>query len=154
MALEIERKYLVKDYSYREKSTEKHHLVQGYLSLNPDATVRIRISDDSAWVTIKSRNRGAVRNEWEYPIPVDDARQMLELCQGGVLSKWRYIVPVEDQKWEIDEFEGHLAPLVVAEIELDDENEIFGKPGFIGREVTGNPHYYNSSLISRKPEIE
>ena len=154
MSLEIERKFLVKDYSYREKYTEKRHLVQGYLSLNPDATVRIRISDDSAWVTIKSRNRGAVRNEWEYPIPVDDARQMLELCQGGVLSKWRYIVPVEGLKWEIDEFEGHLAPLVVAEIELDDENEFFGKPGFIGREVTGNPHYYNSSLISRKPEIE
>lgn len=154
MALEIERKYLVKDYSYREKSTEKHHLVQAYLSLNPDATVRIRISDEKAWVTIKSRNRGAVRNEWEYPIPVGDARQMLELCQGGVLSKWRYIVPVEGQKWEIDEFEGHLAPLVVAEIELDGENEVFEKPEFIGREVTGNPEYYNSSLISRKPEIE
>lgn len=154
MALEIERKYLVKDYSYREKSIERHHLVQGYLSLNPDATVRIRISDDKAWVTIKSRNRGAVRNEWEYSIPVSDARQMLNICQGGVLSKWRYIVPSGNHKWEIDEYEGNLAPLVVAEIELGAENETFEKPDFIGREVTGNPEYYNSALISHKPDIE
>ncbi|MCD8386735.1 MAG: CYTH domain-containing protein [Bacteroidales bacterium] len=145
MPLEIERKFLVPDESFKPLAVKATHIRQGYLSTNPDATVRIRITDDEAWITVKSKNHGATRGEWEYAIPVGDAEEMLRLCSSG-LEKTRYIVPWEGHTWEIDEFAGKLQGLTVAEIELKQENENFAIPPFVGEEVTGNPYYYNSNL--------
>lgn len=141
MGLEIERKFLVTDESYKTQATSFTIITQGYLSTDPDRTVRIRVAGTRAWITVKSRNSGCVRCEWEYEIPVDDAREMLTMC-GHTLDKTRY----RAGRWEIDEFHGEHAGLTIAEIELSDEHEAFEKPDFIGEEVTGNPRYYNSSL--------
>lgn len=143
MALEIERKFLVTGTGYRDVATEATLMEQAYLSRTPEATVRLRIAGDRAWLTVKGRNDGAVRHEWEYPVPVADARGMIERCADGpalVKTRWRV------GRWEVDEFHGALQGLVVAEIELEHADEPFDKPGFIGREVTGNPRYYNSIL--------
>lgn len=155
MAKEIERKFLVKDSAYRAIATTKYHIVQGYLNADPDATVRIRISDRQAFITVKSRNRGAERHEWEYPIPVGDAHQMLSLCRvSGVIDKTRYIVEASaGLRWEIDEFHGKLQGLVVAEIELPQADMAFELPDFVGREVTDDPRYYNSSLASGEAPV-
>lgn len=149
MALEIERKFLVANESFRAMAHEKHHLVQAYLSRDPDRTIRIRIYDEQAFLTIKSRNHGAVRHEWEYEIPLSDARELLGLCRGGVISKWRHIVPFGGRRWEVDEFENKLAGLIVAEVELDDDKQSIELPPFAGEEVTSDPAYYNSSLAAR-----
>lgn len=143
MGKEIERKFLVNDESYKPLASKSCHIMQGYLSVNPDSTVRVRIKDNDAYITVKTRNRGAVRNEWEYPIPIEDAREMLaEATVTPVIDKVRHIVG----RWEIDEFHGALEGLTVAEIELTSESEPFEIPSFIGREVTGDCRYYNSSL--------
>ena len=148
MALEIERKFLVTDDSYRALATGHTHMAQGYLSTDPDATVRVRIADGRARLTVKSRNRGAVRGEWEYEIPAEDARAMLESCCGTrMIEKTRYFVPAGNGLvWEVDEFAGRHAGLVVAEIELPAEDTTFEKASFIGQEVTGDIRYYNSTL--------
>lgn len=149
MAKEIERKFLVKDVSYREAASSSVEIAQGYLCREPDTTVRIRVAGECGYITVKSRNHGATRNEWEYQINVDDAREMLALC-SGVLSKTRFFVPGSDGLlWEVDEFRGALAGLVVAEIELPSEHATFALPSFAGREVTGEPEYYNSNLAAR-----
>ena len=150
MSKEIERKYLVCGSSYRHQAIQKKDMMQGYLSLDPDATVRIRIVGDKAFITIKSRNIGAVRNEWEYPVPVEEAKEMLRsCCKSRLIEKTRYIVEApHNLKWEIDEFHGSLDGLVIAEIELPDEDFEVALPDFIGEDVTGNPRYYNSSLAS------
>ncbi len=149
MSKEIERKYLVVDDSYKSMSTESHHIIQGYLSLNKEATVRLRIADDVAYITIKGINKGAIRNEWEYPIPIEDAREMLQLASGTIIEKIRHIVHYGEHKWEVDEFGGNNVGLVVAEIELRAEDEQFPLPPFIGQEVTGDPNYYNSALAAK-----
>lgn len=147
MAKEIERKYLVSDQSYRQAATEKRHILQAYLNRDPKSTVRIRIADSNAFLTIKGKNDGAVRDEWEYPIPSDDAIAMIERCASGrIIEKTRYIVPFDGYIWEVDEFAGELQGLTVAEIELPSHDSVFPLPPFIGEEVTGNPRYYNSSL--------
>lgn len=147
MAQEIERKFLVNGTSYLPMATHAINIQQGYLSRNIDSTVRIRISDNKAFITIKSRNQGAKRHEWEYPIPVDEAHEMLQECAvGKILSKTRYIVPFDGFTWEVDIFHGAQDGLAVAEIELPDENTPFNLPPFAGKEVTGNPQYYNSNL--------
>jgi len=150
MSKEIERKYLVRGSSYRHQATQKKDMMQGYLSLDPDATVRIRIVGDKAFITVKSRNIGAVRNEWEYPVPVEEAKEMLRsCCKSRLIDKTRYIVEApHNLKWEIDEFHGSLDGLVIAEIELPDEEFEVALPDFIGEDVTGNTRYYNSSLAS------
>ena len=151
MGKEIERKFLVTSSDYRALAVESHRIRQGYLSVNPDATVRVRILDDRAFLTVKSRNRAAVRGEWEYEIPLADGEELLGLCTGSaILEKVRYIVPAEPPqlRWEVDEFGGDKAGLVVAEIELPETDTAFEIPVFIGREVTGDPAYYNSSLAS------
>ncbi len=150
MSKEIERKYLVRGSSYRHQAIQKKDMMQGYLSLDPDATVRIRIVGDKAFITVKSRNIGAVRNEWEYPVPVEEAKEMLRsCCKSRLIEKTRYIVEApHNLKWEIDEFHGSLDGLVIAEIELPDEDFEVALPDFIGEDVTGNPRYYNSSLAS------
>lgn len=146
MALEIERKFLVINDDYRLMASKSVNLKQGYLSTRKESTVRIRVKNNRAYITIKGINTGATRCEWEYSIPYDDAIEMMALSQGVVIDKIRYIVEYEGFIWEIDEFKGAHDGLVVAEIELKDENETFPIPPFIGEEVTGNVAYYNSTL--------
>lgn len=148
MGKEIERKFLVKGNSYRAAASRHKHIIQAYLSADADATVRLRIMDDKAYITVKSRNEGCRRGEWEYEIPADDARQMIEQCHlDDVIEKTRYYIEFDRHTWEVDEFAGRLAGLVVAEIELSSEDDKFAKPEFIGEEVTGDSRYYNSSLL-------
>ncbi len=150
MAKEIERKFLVVNEDYKALARECQQIKQAYLNLRPEATVRVRMAGTHAWLTIKGRNSGAVRNEWEYPIPPADADAMIEECaEGTVISKRRYIVPASDALcWEVDEFYGVHAGLTVAEIELPSADTEFERPSFIGREVTGDARYYNSSLAA------
>lgn len=146
MSKEIERKFLVTDNSYKGIATEKIEITQGYLNRDPDRTVRVRLWNGEAFLTVKTRNQGIVRNEWEYRIPADDAREMLKACEG-ILEKTRYIVPAENGlKWEVDEFHGRHEGLTVAEIELPSEDYEVGFPPFIGKEVSDDPRYYNSNL--------
>lgn len=146
MATEIERKYLVKNDSYRDMASESVHIIQGYLNRDPDRTVRVRVKGEHAFLTIKGRNKGAARLEFEYPIPSEDARQLIRLCDGRVIDKIRHIVPYGGFTWEVDEFLGDLSPLIVAEVELDSPDQDPPLPPFTGDEVTGDPRYYNSSL--------
>ena len=146
MGLEIEQKYLVRNDSYRGMSTSVREIRQGYLSRVPERTVRVRTVDDKGFITVKGLTRGLVRPEYEYEIPVTDARELLTLCAPPVIEKRRYIVDYAGKKWEVDEFMGHLYPLVVAEIELNSEDEQYEIPPFIGKNVTGDPRYYNSNL--------
>lgn len=154
---EIERKFLVKDDSYKALSIRHYEIRQGYLSKEHGRTIRIRIRDNEAFITIKgpSINGGLSRFEWEKAIDIEDAKSLLQLALPGVIEKTRWIVPAESNQssaignqllWEIDEFHGRLKGMVIAEIELDDEKQRFIKPNFIGDEVTGNPRYYNSNL--------
>ena len=150
MGREIERKFLVKDDGYISMASEQVNIMQGYLSARKEATVRVRLWNDSGFITVKGPNRGAIRNEWEYPIPADDAREMLlNLADGGVIDKTRYIVPFGGHTWEVDCFHGKLEGLVVAEVELNSESETVDLPSFIGEEVTGDPQYYNSNLSAK-----
>lgn len=150
MAKEIERKYLVVNQKYRNEAVCAIDIVQGYLSRDPERTVRVRIKGDKAYLTVKGVTHGCVRDEWEYEINIDDARQMLErVATPPVLSKTRYIVPNGSFTWEVDEFHGGLEGLVLAEVELPDANvEVGSLPDFVGREVTGDERYYNSNLSS------
>lgn len=146
MAKEIERKFLVTDDSYLRLAVASHHIIQGYVSRRPEGTVRIRIRDDRAFLTIKGLTNGISRDEWEYEIPVEDARSMLEtVCEGNIVEKIRHIVPYGGLTWEVDKF---VRPkqLVVAEVELPDQSIHPATPPFVGEEVSGNPAYYNSNL--------
>lgn len=145
MAKEIERKFLICDRSLVENLSNGEEITQGYLSDNPDATVRIRIKGNCGFLTVKSRNHGATRGEWEYQIPVEDCRQMISECRiNRLITKTRY----RFDRWEIDVFHGNLEGLIIAEIELSSESESITLPSFIGREVTNDSRYYNSALIS------
>lgn len=146
MGIEIERKYLVVNEDYKQYETEVIEICQGYLSRDPERTVRVRTWNDRGYLTVKGITVGARRHEYEYEIPLADAREMLKMCIGTVLRKKRHIVEYKGHRWEIDEFLGQLAPLVTAEIELCSEDEDFELPPFVGDDVTGNPHYYNSML--------
>lgn len=146
MALEIERKFLVKDPSFINEATSSRHIEQGYLSTDTNATVRVRIYDDKALITVKGKTDGIARSEWEYPIPLNDAREMLTLCHGIVIRKDRYIIPYNGFIWEVDVFTGKYDGLCVAEIELPSPDTPFPLPPFIGQEVSGDPRYYNSML--------
>lgn len=146
---EIEHKYLVINDSYRETATHKHFICQGYLSVEPDRTIRIRRSDDRAYLTIKaSAPQGSIaRFEWEKPISLEDFNALFPHCLPGTIEKMRYIVPVENGlKVEIDEFHGLNEGLVLAEIELPSEDTPFSKPAFLGEDVTADPRFYNSYL--------
>ena len=147
MGKEIERKFLVKNDIYKEMAKCRREMAQGYLSRNPDATVRVRVAGTAGYITVKGRNDGAVRDEWEYSIPAADAEAMLRLCpEGSVLSKTRYLVDFGGRTWEVDEFHGHLEGLVVAEVELDSAGAEVEIPPFASTEVTGDARYYNSNL--------
>ena len=148
--MEIEHKFLVSG-PYKHLATDISHIVQGYLSDDPERTVRIRIRDNQATLTIKggSSSDGLSRLEWEQPIPLDQARQLLALCLPGTIDKHRHIVPYEGHRWEVDEFHGHLEGLTLAELEVPSTDTKFAIPPFLGPEVTGNPRYYNSQLRKR-----
>lgn len=145
MAHEIEHKYLVIDDSYRDMSVGIHHIKQGYLSRVPERVVRIRLLDDRGFLTVKGKNDGDIRLEFEYEIPAEDARQLLTLCEGRIIDKTRYIVPFKGFTWEVDCFAGDDG-LIVAEIELPSSDTAYPLPPFIGRNVTGQARYYNSNL--------
>jgi adenylate cyclase len=147
MAQEIERKFLVSDESWRVGATGSLRFQQGYLSSNSKATVRVRSKDDSrAVITLKSASRGMSRAEYEYDIPIEDARELLELAQPHVIAKTRHLVPFGGLTWEVDVFEGKLSGLVMAEVELSREDQQVELPGWAGREVTDDDRYFNASL--------
>jgi adenylate cyclase len=150
MGIEIERKFLLAGDAWRGQG-QATRMRQGYLCSDPERTVRVRIEGEGAVITIKSKVSGASRGEWEYPIPVADAAELLDrLCEQPLVEKTRHRIAHAGHVWEVDEFAGDNAGLVVAEIELGAEDEAFDKPDWIGREVTGDKRYYNSSLI-RQP---
>ncbi len=149
MAKEIERKFLVADDAWRELA-EGTSYRQGYLSTVKERTVRVRTIDDKGYMTVKGITVGATRAEYEYEIPAAEANEMLDsLCEQPIIEKKRYKIPQDQFVWEIDEFGGVNDGLIVAEIELEDENQEFGKPDWIGEEVTGDPRYFNSNLIAK-----
>jgi adenylate cyclase len=147
MGVEIERKFLLASDGWKGLG-QPTLMRQGYLVADPVRTVRVRIEGERAVITIKSKSTGASRGEWEYEIPVPDAAELLDrLCEQPLVEKVRHRIDHAGHTWEVDEFQGENAGLVVAEIELGSEDEAFDKPDWIGREVTGDPRYYNSSLI-------
>lgn len=152
MPIEIEHKYLVLDSSYKEYTTHKIHIYQGYLSKDKERTVRIRIADDKAFITIKGKNIGDSRAEFEYPIPLNEAQSMLtNFCIQPILEKYRHIVEYKGNTWEIDEFKGDLEGLVLAEIEIPYSEYKYDIPPFTGKNVTNDVRYYNSNLIEQIP---
>lgn len=168
--IEIERKFLVRDDSFKRLAVARYEIIQGYISKDVERTVRVRIKRElpmgigsskeeevRAYLTIKSKPNtlGFSRFEWERAIGIDDAHQLLQLCLPNPIKKSRWIVPclgTEDSmsgrglRWEIDEFHGHLSGLVLAELELNSEQQSFERPAFIGEEVTGDPRYYNANM--------
>jgi CYTH domain-containing protein len=149
VSFEIERKFLVRDTAMLA-GLAGERLVQGWIARTPRATVRVRIGDGRAWLTLKGRSEGISRRELEYPIPLGDAELCIaELCDGPVIEKTRYRLPAGPHTWEVDVFEGDNAGLVLAEIELGHEDEPFARPAWLGEEVSHDPRYYNSNLVSR-----
>lgn len=146
MPLEIERKFLVKDSGFKDMASLRVDICQGYLSRVPERTVRVRRLNDKGFITVKSKNTGAVRHEFEYQVPVEDALEMLRMCEPPIIEKSRYLVEYDGLTWEVDEFHGAKEGLIVAEVELQAEDQTFNLPPFIGKEVTGDPAYYNSNL--------
>ncbi|NIA00371.1 CYTH domain-containing protein [Massilia sp. CCM 8734] len=147
MGVEIERKFLLAGDAWRSLG-EPVLLRQGYLSTDPDRTVRVRIEGGGATLTIKGRSEDAMRGEWEYPIPLADAGELLDrLCQQPIIEKYRRRITFAGNVWEVDEFLGANAGLMFAEIELASEDQAFEKPDWIGEEVTHDRRYFNSSLI-------
>jgi adenylate cyclase len=150
MATETDRKFLVKS-EFRHLAVREIKIIQSYLSIDPDKTIRLRITDDKAFLTVKSRpqKNSITRNEWEVEIPVVDAEEMMRICLPGRILKTRYMVPSGKHTFEIDVFHEKHEGLIVAEIELTSENENFIKPDWLGEEVTGMPQYYNANLIKQ-----
>jgi adenylate cyclase len=146
--MEIERKFLVSGEDWRKKATGRSHIEQGYLARGRKSTIRVRIKDGKhATLTIKSREAGASRSEFEYRISLKDARAMMELCGPSRIDKVRFTVPQGKLTWEIDVFGGRHDGLIVAEVELPREDEALKLPAWIGKEVTDDPSYRNSKLI-------
>ncbi len=147
MGKEIERKFLVKNRDYVNDS-QKHHVVQGYLCLDPVRVARVRLVDGKGKLTLKSLVSETTRLEFEYDIPARDAEQMLqEICLKPLIEKYRYVLKVNESVWEVDEFLGENLGLVVAEIELNNEEDSFEMPDWAGQEVTHDPRYLNVNLV-------
>lgn len=151
MAIEIERKFLVTSEAWRGQAHRKTLLRQGYIANTPRASVRVRLAGDQGWLSVKAMTPGVSRAEYEAAIPAQDAHEMLDrLCEGPLIEKWRHIVNYRGCEWEIDEFLGENAGLVVAELELESELQPFEPPPWLGAEVTHEERYYNFRL-SQKP---
>jgi adenylate cyclase len=156
MGIEIERKFRVAGEGWRTAAGRVQPMAQAYLNDlaaveggKQKASVRVRIEGERAFLNLKSRQPGHTRQEFDYPIPVDDARQLLALCTGGLVEKNRHYVEHEGHLWEVDEFLGENAGLVVAELELESADEAFVRPGWLGAEVTDLSRYYNLALAER-----
>ena len=149
MALEIERKFLVKDDSYKQLAYSSSRIAQGYICSMRGRTVRVRIRDDKGYLTIKGPAdiKGLGRYEWEKEIPLQEAQELMKLCEPGMIDKTRYLVKAGKHVFEVDEFYAENEGLVIAEVELETEGEAYEKPAFIGEEVTGDVRYYNSVLM-------
>lgn len=147
MALEIERKFLVND-EYKSTAVKSTRIIQGYLSSVPERTVRVRIKGEKGYITIKGIGgaSGATRYEWEKEISLEEANELLAICEPGVIDKIRFLIPSGQHTFEVDEFFGDNLGLTIAEIELSSENEPFEKPEWLGKEVTGDSRYYNAEL--------
>jgi adenylate cyclase len=152
--IEIERKFLVVSEDFKTQAFAKNKIAQGYISTNPERTVRVRIKGNKGFLTIKGAGNasGLSRYEWEKEISLQEAEQLLKLCEKGVIEKIRYEVSVGKHIYEIDVFEGENKGLIIAEIELESENEAFEKPNWLGEEVTGDERYYNA-FLSQKPYL-
>ncbi|MBE0437722.1 MAG: CYTH domain-containing protein [Methylomicrobium sp.] len=151
MAIEIEHKFLLLNDDWRKLVTKSTKYKQGYLASEKNASIRVRISDDEAWLNIKSATIGNFRHEYEYEIPYHDAEEIINnLCRKPLIEKTRHLIPIGPHIWEIDEFEGENQGLIVAEIELQETDQAFAKPEWIGQEVTHDLRYYNNNL-SLKP---
>jgi adenylate cyclase len=148
MAVETERKFLVRG-DFRNEEVRSVDIIQTYLTIDTDKTIRLRIAGEKAYLTIKSRpvENSISRYEWEFPIPVSSAKEMMLVCLPGKIEKTRYFVPSGKHTFEVDVFHGKNEGLVIAEIELSSESEVFKKPAWLGEEVTGVPGYYNANLI-------
>ena len=146
--IEIERKFLVKTSDFKNNAERCIHVVQGYLLKSPDCTIRVRLWDNQGFITVKSKSSddGLSRHEWENEIPLEKAKSLLELCDGGRIDKIRYIVPFKDHTFEVDVFAGDHEGLILAEVELQSTDEVVEYPDWIGEEVTGDIRYYNSYL--------
>lgn len=148
MPLEIERKFIVTG-EFKSLSTNCTHIQQGYIASGKGRTVRVRIRDEKGYLTIKgpSGKAGISRYEFEKEIPLEDARDLMAICELGIIDKHRYLVPAEDgHVWEVDEFHGDNDGLIMAELEMKSEDEPYVRPAFIGREVTGDRRFYNSHM--------
>lgn len=147
MGLEIERKFLVKS-DFKQFAYKKEHIAQGYLSSVPERTVRIRIKGEKGYITIKGigNQSGMARYEWEKEIPLNEAKELIELCESGIIGKTRYYIKNGELTFEVDEFAGLNQGLVMAEIELPNEDTPFTRPEWLGEEVTNDKRYYNSYL--------
>jgi len=154
MAVEIERKFLVKSEAFKENSFQKNYIKQGFLNSDKERVVRVRIKDDKGFLTIKGASNvsGTTRFEWEKEIDKNEAKSLFNLCEKGIIEKYRYSVKIDDHTFEVDEFLGENNGLLIAEVELINENENFTKPEWLGEEVTGIAKYYNSNL-SKHPFI-
>lgn len=160
--IEIERKFLVLNEDYKQLAISRYSIVQGYICKEPGRTVRVRMRTEAdgsstAFLTIKSKPNamGFSRFEWEKEIDVNDAKQLIDMCLPGVIEKTRWLIPATQPYtatespqliWEVDEFHGRLNGLVIAELELEREDQAFNKPSFVGEEVTGDPRYYNANM--------
>ena len=148
--MEIERKYLVTSDSYKQMAVARYHICQGYISREKTGTVRIRITDNKAYLTIKGKPAAGhfARYEWEKEIDVQEAQELMQLCQGTIIDKTRWIIPAAEEglKWEVDEFHGKHEGLTLAEIELTSEEQQVEKPSFVGEDVTSDPRYYNATM--------
>ena len=146
--IEIERKFLVTSNAFKTDAFSQNKIAQGYLSSVPERTVRVRIKGDKGFVTVKgiSSDSGMSRFEWEKEIPVDEAENLLKLCEKGIIDKIRFNVKIGNHTFEVDEFHGENEGLIIAEIELNSENEVFERPNWLGEEVTNDKRYYNSYL--------
>ena len=148
MGVEIERKFLVADDSWRETASSGARYRQGYLSTDPGSSVRVRVCGDNAWIGIKSATVGIERLEFEYEIPVGDAHEILEdLCAKPLIEKTRFTVEHDGRAWEVDVFEGANAGLVVAEVELETAADELALPAWVGEDVSGDIRYYNQRLV-------
>jgi adenylate cyclase len=149
--IEIEKKFLVLNDSFKEAAFAQNRIAQGYLSSVPERTVRVRIKGNKGYLTVKgiSNDTGMSRFEWENEIPVEEAQKLLLLCEKGVIDKTRFEVKIGNHIFEVDEFYGENEGLIMAEIELDSETETFEKPNWLGEEVTNDKRYYNSYLSNR-----
>ncbi len=151
MQLETERKFLVKDDGYKGQAVESHRIRQGYIAHDMGRSVRVRILDDKGILTVKGPFVGlGSRPEWEKEISLQEAEDLFRLCKPGSIDKTRWIVPAGERKFEVDEFHGENEGLVMAEIELKSQDEAFGRPSWLGDEVTGDPRFYNGYL-ARNP---